>query len=234
MFNKSITRFPGAPVLPGLKVLLAVGVMMLAGCATSGNRAFVPAEKVEASEVLTVSAVRQQPQVHAQSEVEWGGVVARVENREGATWIEVIERPLNNSGQPIPSNLSGGRFLAVVPGFLDPADYREGLAITVAGNIDGIDVRPLGETTYDYPKVSVVDHQLWIPNSRRLARRGHYYRPYLSNVSLGFGLGRRSSLGFGFGFGGHKGFSRRGFGHRGFGRSGFGRGGFVRGRVGRH
>ena len=226
MFNKSIMHLSGMPVLPGLKALLAVGVMLLAGCATSGNRAFVAAEKEAAPDVLTVAAVRQQPQVHAQSEVECGGVVAQVENREGATWIEAIERPLNSIGQPIPSNLSGGRFLAVVPGFLDPADYREGRAITVAGNIEGIDVRPLGGTAYDYPKVSVVDHQLWIPNTQRLARRGHYYRPYLGNVRLGIGFGRRSSIGFGFGFG-HKGFGR--FGHRGFGR-----GSFIHGRIGRH
>ena len=122
------------------------------------------------------------------------------------------------------SSLSGGRFLAVVPGFLDPVDYRQGQAITVSGSIDGIDVRPLGETAYDYPKVSVVDHQLWVPNNRRFARRGHY-RPYLGNVSLGLGFGfNRGFIGI------NKGFSR--FGRRGFGRSGFSRGrGFGRGRF---
>ena len=213
-------------VLSCLKAALAGCVLMLAGCATSGNGPFVAAEQVEAEEDrLTVAAVRQQPQVHEQSEVQWGGVVAQVENRENATWIEVIERPLNSNGQPVVSNLSGGRFLAVVPGFLDPADYREGLGITVSGNIQGINVRPIGDTTYDYPRVSVADHQLWIPNNRTLARRGHHYRPYLGNVSLGIGFGRRSSLGFGFGF---NRFGHRGFGHKGFGRSRFGRGRFIR------
>ena len=132
--------------------------------------------------------------MHAQSEVQWGGVVNQVENREGATWIEVIERPLNSNGQPVTSSLSGGRFLAVVPGFLDPTDYRKGRAITVSGNIQGIDIRPFGDTSYDYPKVSVADHQLWVPNNRRLARRGGYYHPHLGKVSLGIGFGRRSSL----------------------------------------
>jgi len=217
-------------IFPGLKAMLALGVMMLAGCATSGNGPFVAAETAEAAEKLTVAAVRQQPNVHAQSEVQWGGVVNQVENREGATWIEVIERPLNSNGHPVTSSLSGGRFLAVVPGFLDPTDYRKGRAITISGNIQGIDIRPFGDTAYDYPKVSVTDHQLWVPNNRRLARRGGYYHPHLGKVSLGIGFGRRSSLGIGFGFG-HKGFGRfghRGFGHRGYGRGGFGRGRFIR------
>ncbi len=235
MDDKATLRSPGNNLFSGLKVTLILGVMMLAGCATSGNRSFTAAENESATDLPTVASVRQQPQVHAQSEVEWGGVVAQVENREDATWIEVIERPLNRNGQPVTSSLSGGRFLAVVPGFLDPADYRQGRAITVAGNIQGIDVRPLGETAYDYPKVNVVDHQLWVPNDRRYVRRGGHYKPYLGNVSLGIGLGRRSSIGFGFGFG-HKGlrFGHSRFGHRGFGRAGFGRGRFVRGRIGRH
>ena len=232
MIDKTTYRLPGKTVFSGLKKFsLVAGIMMLAGCATSGNGPFVAAEKVQAEDetAVTVANVRQQPQVHAQSEVQWGGIVAQVENREGATWIEVIERPLNDNGQPLVSSLSGGRFLAVIPNFLDPTDYREGRAITVAGSIDGIDVRPLGETSYDYPKVDVSDHQLWVPNTR-FARRGHgYYKPYLGNVSLGIGLGRRSSLGLGFGV--NKGFSR--FGHRGFGRRGFGRGRFVGGRIGR-
>jgi len=85
-----------------------MGVMMLAGCATSGNGPFVAAETAEPADKLTVSAVRQQPNVHAQSEIQWGGIVNQVENREGATWIEVIERPLNSNGQPVTSSLSGG------------------------------------------------------------------------------------------------------------------------------
>jgi len=232
MFNKITMRLCAKRVFPGLKATLVLGVMMLAGCATSGNGPFVAAETAEPADKLTVSAVRQQPNVHAQSEIQWGGIVNQVENREGATWIEVIERPLNSNGQPVTSSLSGGRFLAVVPGFLDPADYRKGQAITVSGNIQGIDIRPIGDTTYDYPRVNVADHQLWVPNNRRFARRGGYYKPYYGNVSLGIGLGRRSSLGIGFGRGfGHRGFGHKGFGHKGFGRRGFGRGGFGRGRF---
>ena len=140
MVDNTTYRLPRNTLFSGLKLSLALGVMMLAGCATSGNTnsPLIAAESVETPARLTVANVRQQPEVHAKSEVQWGGIVAQVENREKATWIEVIERPLNSDGQPVTSSLSGGRFLAVVPGFLDPVDYRQGQPITVSGSIDGI------------------------------------------------------------------------------------------------
>ena len=209
---------------------LALAAMVLTGCATSG-RTLQPVETSANDGELSIAEVRNNPQAAEQSEIAWGGVVAGIENREDATWIEVIERPLNRNGQPDLSSRSGGRFLAVVPEFLDPADYRTGLAITVTGNIQGIDTRPIGETSYDYTKVNVVNHQLWLPSSRVAGRRG-YYSPYRGSVSVGFGsrrgFGFGLSRGFGFGHGKFGGFHGRKFGRAGrFGR-GFGRRGFRR------
>ena len=225
MRNTKISRYFRKTIFPAL----ALSALVLTGCATSGRTALQPAEASSSEGPLNITTVRQEPAAHELSEVAWGGVVAGIENRQDATWIEVIERPLNRKGQPDTTSRSGGRFLAVVPEFLDPADYRTGLAITVVGNIQGTDTRPIGEASYDYTKVSVVEHQLWLPSTRLAGRRG-YYSPYRGKLSVGFGsrrgFGFGFSRGFGFGHGKFGGFHGRKFGRAG--RFGSGRRGFRR------
>ncbi len=223
-------------------LLLLIAVLFAGGCATTQ----APGTGSSANDGLdapSVEAVRTQPELHQNRTVRWGGTVVAVENREDSTWVEVIERPLTRGGQPRASSQSRGRFMAVVPGFLDPVDYGAGKAITVTGAVDGSDTRNIGGASYDYPRVVVSEHRLWTSEETRFARRGSYgygghyglsyYSPYFG-LSYGSRFGSRLSFGFGhpfrYGFIGHR--YRGGFGHGRFrhGRS-FHRGG--RGRFGR-
>lgn len=212
-----------------LAPLLAFAVL-LSGCATAPY-----GQKFEQSASTTkVSSVRQEPELHQNEEVSWGGSVIGINNREGETWIEIIDRPLDQSGIPNMGQKSAGRFLAIVPGFLDPLDYSNGRSITITGTVNGSETRKIAEADYDYPIVAVVNHQLWTEAQASSTRRGYnsgiyypyygYYRhPYRSRYGIGYGLLGYSHYGYGYGRYGYR-------GHR-YGRYGYGRhfGGFRSG-----
>jgi outer membrane lipoprotein len=54
-----------------------------------------------------------------------------------------------------------GRYLVVVDRFLDPAIYRSGRDITVAGEVRGSEVHRLGEIDYRYPVIAASELYLW-------------------------------------------------------------------------
>ena len=106
--------------------LLAFAVI-LSGCATGPSEQSIG----QTDNATKVSAVREQPELHENAEVTWGGSVIGIENREDETWVEIIDRPLHQSGLPDLRDNSTGRFIAVVPGFLDPLEYTKGRSITI-------------------------------------------------------------------------------------------------------
>ena len=213
-------------------------LLALAGCSTAPANRSAGEETGSAVSASGpgVASVIKNPELHQRSSVRWGGTLVSIENTEDATLLEIIGRPLNSDGRPIESEQSSGRFLAVVPGFLDPIDYRTGQAITIDGTVEGSDSRNIGGASYDYPRVLVADHQLWEPATAQVAsyrKRGYYYpyypyyAPFRGSISIGFGsrfrFGLSGSKRFGhgrFGFRHNRGYSRfrhRGFsGHRGF------------------
>lgn len=111
--------------------------------------------------------------------VRWGGTIAKVENRKEETWVEVVERPLANNGEPRVGAVTRGRFLARVPAFLDPSEYATGRSLTVSGVLDENITRTIGEFPYTFAVVKVDTHYLW---PRREARQrgngGPYPYPY--------------------------------------------------------
>ncbi len=122
----------------------------------------------------SVAAVRADPQRFTGAQVRWGGTIAAVENRQHETWIEVVDRELYSGGRPESGDATRGRFLARIPGFLDPAVYAKGRQITVAGTVDGTVTRPIGQYSYRFPVVAVRTHVLWEP----LPERREYYDPF--------------------------------------------------------
>jgi len=192
-------------------------LLALTGCATSGTD--LSSAGGQASPVSSggpaLAAVIEQPQAHQNRSVSWGGTLVSIENTEEATLLEVVGRPLAADGRPNLSSQSNGRFMAVVPGFLDPVDYRSGQVISVNGTIDGSDRRQIGGASYDYPKVAVVDHKLWAPVGTQVAsnyKHGYsdrYYSPFRGSISIGFGSRAR----FGISASKRFGHGRKGYGH---------------------
>jgi outer membrane lipoprotein len=140
------------PVAPLL--LLAV---LLQGCAVSTPAALRDAPVQGPS----LEQVRAQPDSYTDLRLRWGGTVVKVENLPQTTRIEIVARPLQRNGEPVPEESSEGRFIAHFDQFLDPTIYALGRQITVVGRFVRIEERELDQMHYRYPVVRVASHHLW-------------------------------------------------------------------------
>jgi outer membrane lipoprotein len=136
--------------------LLALGVLLLGGCASA------PPEIREAPPVNPdVSQVGLHPDQHSGQIARWGGLILETENRAEVTAITVLALPLNKSGKPQSADASPGRFIALVPHFLEPTLYAKERKFTVKGLISGTETRKVGEFPYHYPVIQVEHYYLW-------------------------------------------------------------------------
>ena len=139
-----------------LLALLSI-VTILSGCAhviSKGLR-----EKVAPG--ITFKEVKEDPDAYQGKIVLWGGVIVKSENLKEGTLLEIRQVSLNRWGVLRDRDISEGRFLALYPHFLDSAIYGEGREVTVAGKIQGKEVRLLGEIEYTYPLLLVKEIHLW-------------------------------------------------------------------------
>jgi outer membrane lipoprotein len=146
--------------------LLLSFIILLSGCAH-----VIPKDLRTKSDLsLTLSQVRQNPNAFKGKLVVWGGeIIETVNQQDGTTQIEVFQRPLGWRGEPKETVASEGRFLILADKYLDPYILRRGKKITVAGEMIGEKIKPLGEMDYRYLIVSSKQIYLW-PE--------YYYRPY--------------------------------------------------------
>ena len=127
---------------------------------------------------LTLKQVRGNPDAYSGKSVVWGGEIIQVINQEdGTTEIEVFQEPLNFRGEPKETVLSEGRFLVLDSEFLDPYIDWEGRKITVAGELQGERIEPLGEMYYRYPLVKSKQIYLW-PDYYSYPYWWGYYDPW--------------------------------------------------------
>ncbi|WP_028574834.1 Slp family lipoprotein [Desulfonatronovibrio hydrogenovorans] len=119
-----------------------------------------------------------------------GGRILNTVPLERETWVEILEHPLDIRQRPLTGDESGGRFLVFFPGFLDPSVYAPGRLVTVAGQVEGKEVRPLGEMEYVYPVIMAVEHHLWqISSLSRSPRLGIGVGGGSGGVGAGVGVG---------------------------------------------
>lgn len=145
-------------------------VLLLTGCAAYSEFIEAPAENPR------LAAVKSNLDAHAGAPVRWGGTIVSVENEEGATWIEVLERKLDRYGYPDPHSQSDGRFFIKEGSVLDPKVYAEGRRITVRGTLSGSVEKQVNDQPYLLPTVESEQHSLW-GNTRPYANYRRYY-PY--------------------------------------------------------
>jgi outer membrane lipoprotein len=69
--------------------------------------------------------------------------------------------PLSKNGRPQDTDDSPGRFIAVVPDFLDPKVYSDDRRLTVTGRLQGTETDKVGEFPYTYPIVQAEHYYLW-------------------------------------------------------------------------
>ncbi|OGQ11018.1 MAG: hypothetical protein A2026_19270 [Deltaproteobacteria bacterium RBG_19FT_COMBO_46_12] len=149
-----------------LWMLFLSWVLLLPGCAHVIKRDL----RTKSDLSLTLAQVRQNPDAFKGKMVIWGGeIVETVNQQDGSTQIEIFQKPLGWRGQPQDTTYSEGRFLILADYYLDPYVFRAGKKITVAGEIQGEKIKPLGEMDYRYPLLSSKQIYFW-PE--------YYYRPY--------------------------------------------------------
>ncbi len=124
-----------------------------------------------------ISQVRENPESYIGAVVRWGGDIVRTENRTETTWVEVIGRDPWRNGRPKDSDASGGRFLARIRGFIDPAVFKKGRQLTVRGKLGQPISRLIGDFAYLYPVVEVSAYYLW-PESPKYRDDIYYHDPY--------------------------------------------------------
>lgn len=171
-----------------MHMIIKLGLLLpfLAACATQPN----PLRNAQVASIDTVTA-RSAPQSVKGSRVRWGGTIVKVDNRKHETLIEVLARPLFSDGEPNDRKEGMGRFIAKIPGFIDPADYKTPNRLTVVGVLDGVSKGRVGESYYTFPVVRVEHHQMW---------RGERYhtRSYDSYPHFWWGIGSHHRHGGGY------------------------------------
>ncbi len=127
---------------------------------------------------VTLREVQKDPRPYIGKMVLWGGVIVETTTKKEETIIQLRQTGLDYQKRPTNPDASLGRFLVRYPGFLDPAIFKAGREITVAGEVVGKDVLPLGEIQYGYPVILAKEIHLW-PREEYLPYPYYYDRyPY--------------------------------------------------------
>jgi outer membrane lipoprotein len=129
--------------------------------------------------MLSPAEVALQPARHHGTDVVWGGKILDVRNLADETEIQVVAYPLDRAQRPQQSAPTQGRFILVLPGFVEPLDFPPGRFLTVRGRIDGSRVRRIGDADREYPVLRRDALHLWPVNFPRERSR----------VSFGVGIG---------------------------------------------
>jgi outer membrane lipoprotein len=115
------------------------------------------------------------------AQVVWGGELLEVHNRADASEMVILAYPLDAGQRPQRAQSSMGRFIAVLPGYVERYDYPTGRFITIAGTLNGARDDLVGEQHYAYAVVKADASHLWQPDFD--VRKWH--------VSIGFGASIR-------------------------------------------
>jgi outer membrane lipoprotein len=128
---------------------------------------------------LPFAELRKDPDTYKGKIVILGGTIIKTEDRQEETWIEVHQKRLGIMAEPKDGGETGGRFLIVYAGLLDPKTYEEGRSITVAGEVLGKKVKKPSDSEEDYlyPVVRARDIHLWPEYSYR-------YDPYSTHFGF--------------------------------------------------
>ncbi len=162
-----------------LVLLIAAVIVLSTGCA----RPFPTRITDRVDKHVSFDALYKDPGSYKGKWVMLAGIiVASRTEKDGSTYLEVLQKPADDWGRPYRTDESGGRFIAVSRQFLDPAVYRGGRVITVVGEVIGDSVRPLGGMAYRYPLITVEALRLWEPS---------YGPRYHIAVGVGVGISHR-------------------------------------------
>ncbi|MBB3228676.1 outer membrane lipoprotein [Luteibacter sp. Sphag1AF] len=162
-------------VRPLICTAVSAVTLALAACAPApiykpgANNVAVPPQQVAIS-----------PERYGTSDVIWGGRIVQVRNYADHSEIEILAYPLDGSQRPKANDAGNGRFIAVMPGYVESFDYPAGALVTLSGRLNGTRSASVGDAPYVFPLVSVNQSHVWTADELSSGR---------SNVSFGVGVG---------------------------------------------
>jgi outer membrane lipoprotein len=131
--------------------------LLLSACASQVPQAIREAP----ADSPSLQQVRAHSTDHLGQQARWGGTIIETVNREDATWLTVLASPLYRNGEPQVSDDSAGRFIAIVPEFLEPQVYAPDRQVTVTGTLLRTEAGKVGEYLYTYPVIQADAWYLW-------------------------------------------------------------------------
>lgn len=146
-------------------ILLLAATTALVSCAPA------PIYKADASMIAAAPAqVAAAPDRYRGSEVIWGGRVVGVHNFSDHSEIEMLDFTLDSSQRPQVDQTAGGRFIALMPGYVESMDYPPDTLLTLRGHVEGSRAGKVGEADYTFPVVRVDQSHRWTPEEMRKSR----------------------------------------------------------------
>jgi outer membrane lipoprotein len=159
---------------------LALAVLLAAGCAS--HPIAEPLRKAAAGQPPFAEHAKDPEQHRGETVVLSGLVLGAFATGEGGSVLEVLQAPTDDAGRPRNTDRSEGRFLVLESKRLDPAVYRPGRAIAVAGPIVRSETRDIpGGGRITYPVVEARQLHLFPAEQPRAGS------PF--NIGIGVGIG---------------------------------------------
>lgn len=161
---------------------VALALLLLPGCA----RVISEEAMRLVDPTISFSMLKGNPNGFMGRHVILGGVIAGVKNSKEGGQLEMVQLKLDDSGIPEDSLVSGGRFLAISPDFLDAMIYKPGRAATIVGEVKGEKIAPLENMDYSYPVVSIREIHVWKTYD---AQNPYFYPPSYNYDPYYYGYG---------------------------------------------
>ena len=146
-----------------------IGILLLLlsfGCATGISRQV----RSQVTYAGPFSDVQKAPDKHVGEIVMFGGKILNNQASPAFSELTVLQLRIDSRDRPKDGNQSEGRYLILSDQFLDPAIYKKGALLTVAGRITGSEVRAIGGFDYVYPKLKAIEIKLWPEDDRNYPR----------------------------------------------------------------
>ncbi len=135
-------------------ILFLSSLFFLSGCSS------LP-ESLNLADENVVTDYQQVKTADVDAAVRLGGIIAKVNNTETQTRLEVVNLPIGSSGKPDINQEPDGRFVVYVDQFLDPITYATGRLVTVAGKKEGVEKGKIEGYSYEFPVLNASGQHLW-------------------------------------------------------------------------
>jgi outer membrane lipoprotein len=130
-------------------------ISLLTACATTSK--FDPADaRLDVAPFAATEAALKPGE-----RVVWGGMIIEVDNRADHSEIVMLGYPLDRKFRPVLKDATVGRFIVVMPGYVERFDYPQGRFLTVRGTLVGTREQLIEEKPYVYPIITGDALRLW-------------------------------------------------------------------------